>query len=106
MRMVLEGGSRPASVDLPLLRAVSRARRWAADLISGKVGSIGELATREQIDGRSMRRLIPLGFLAPTVVNRIVEGRQPVGLTVKALTRRIDLPLLWAAQEQSLGIGH
>jgi len=106
MRMVLAGGSAPARVDLPLLRAVSRARKWAEDLISGKVQSVEELARREQIDGRSMRRLIPLGFLAPTVVNRIAEGCQPVGLTVKALTRRIDLPLLWGAQEQSLGIGH
>jgi hypothetical protein len=30
--------------------------------------------------------------------------RQPVELTVEALTRRIDLPLLWSAQEQALGI--
>jgi hypothetical protein len=28
----------------------------------------------------------------------------PRSLTVEALTRRIDLPLLWSAQEQALGI--
>jgi hypothetical protein len=27
-----------------------------------------------------------------------------VELTVEALTRRIDIPLLWSAQEQALGI--
>jgi hypothetical protein len=27
-----------------------------------------------------------------------------VELTLEALTRRIDLPLLWSAQEQALGI--
>jgi site-specific DNA recombinase len=68
------------------------------------VWSIGELARREGIDGRSVRRLIPLGFLAPRIIEAIAEGRQPVELTVEALTRRIDLPLLWSAQEQALGI--
>jgi hypothetical protein len=45
---------------------------------------------------------IPLVFLAPTVVEAIANGRQPVEATVKALTRRIDLPLLWTAQRHEL----
>lgn len=56
------------------------------------------------IDGRSVRRLIPLGFLAPRIIETIAEGHQPVELTVEALTRRIDLPLLWSAQVQALGM--
>jgi hypothetical protein len=51
-----------------------------------------------------VRRLIPLGFLSPRVVEVIVEGRQPPDLTVIALTRRTNLPLLWSAQEQALGL--
>ena len=51
-----------------------------------------------------MRRLIPLGFLAPQIIEAIATGRQPVDLTLKTLTRRIDLPLLWSAQHQLLGI--
>jgi site-specific DNA recombinase len=104
MRIVLEGDATPTRVDLPLLKAVARARRWADDLVSGKVRSVGELARREGIDGRSVRRLIPLGFLSPRIIEAIAEGRQPVELTVEMLTRRIDLPLLWSAQEQALGI--
>jgi len=50
------------------------------------------------------RRLISLGFLSPRVVEAIVEGRQPPDLIAIALTRRIDLPLLWSAQEQALGL--
>jgi len=76
----------------------------ADDLVSGKVRSVGELARREGIDGRSVRRLIPLGFLSPRIIEAIAEGRQPVELTVEALTRRTDLPLLWSAQRQALGI--
>jgi ribosomal protein L40E len=46
----------------------------------------------------------PLGFLAPRIVEAIAEGRQPVDLTLEALTRRIDLPLRWSAQHQALGV--
>jgi site-specific DNA recombinase len=96
--------STPNRVDLLLLKAVARARRWADDLVSGEVRSVRELARREGLDGRSVRRLIPLGFLAPRIIEAIAEGRQPPELTLEALTRRIDLPLLWSAQEQTLGI--
>jgi site-specific DNA recombinase len=104
MRIVLEGESNPVPVDLPLLKAVARARRCADDLLLGKVRSVGQLARREGVDGRSVRRLIPLGVLAPRIVEAIAEGRQPVDLTLEALTRRIELPLLWCGQHHALGV--
>ncbi len=104
MRMVLEGDSNPTRIDLPLLKAVTRARRWSQDLLAGRVQSVGELAKRERLDARSVRRLIPLGFLSSRIVEAIVEGRVPPELTVIELTRRIDLPLLWSAQDQAFGL--
>jgi hypothetical protein len=104
MRMVLEGNSNPSRIDLPLLKAIARARRWSGDLLSGRVRSVDELARREGVEGRSVRRLIRLGALSPRIVEAIVEGRQPADLTVITLIRRINLPLLWSAQEQALGI--
>jgi hypothetical protein len=104
MRIVLEGASNPSRIDLPLLKAVARARRWSDELLSGRVRSVGELARREGIDTRSVRRLIRLGTLSPRIVEAIVEGQQPPNLTVISLIRRIDLPLLWSAQEQALNL--
>lgn len=104
MRIVLDGDSNPAHVDLPLLKAVARARRWSDDLLSGRVQSVGELAKREGIDGRSVRRLLRLGFLSPRIVEAIAEGRQPPDLTVMGLTRRTEIPMLWSEQEQMLGL--
>jgi site-specific DNA recombinase len=104
MGLVLEGDSSPRRIDLPLLKAVARARTWSDDLISGRVPSVDEIAKREHLDRRSVRRLMPLGLLSPRVVEAIVEGRQPPDLSVMALTRRIDIPLLWSAEEQSLGL--
>ena len=82
--------------------AVARARRWSDDLLSGRVRSVDELALREGVEGRSVRRLIRLCALSPRIVEAIVEGRQPPDLTVITLTRRIDLPPRWSAQEQAL----
>ncbi len=105
MRMVLEGDATAAArVDLPLLKAVARARRWSQDLIAGRVQSVSEIARREELDRRSVHRLLRLGFLSPRIVEAIAEGRQPPGLTVIGLSRRVDLPLLWRAQEQVLVI--
>jgi len=48
---------------------------------------------------------MPLAFLSPKIVKAIVEGRQPAELSVISLARRIDVPLLWTAQQQVLGLG-
>jgi site-specific DNA recombinase len=104
LRLVPEGDATPSRVNLPLLKAIARARSWSQDLVSGQVKSVGELAKREGLDRRSVRRLIWLGFLSPRIVEAIAEGRQSPDLTVIGLTRRIDLPLLWSAQESALSI--
>jgi hypothetical protein len=56
------------------------------------------------MNARSLRRLLPLGFLSPRIVKTVTEGRQPPELSVIGLTRRVELSLLWSAQEQTLGI--
>ena len=103
-RMVLAGEATPSRVELPLLKAVARARRWALELISEQVNSVDEIARREHMDKRSVRRLLRLGFLSPRIIEAIAEGHQPPDLTVFSLMRRVDLPLLWNAQEQALGL--
>ena len=40
----------------------------------------------------------------PRIIEVIAEGHQPPDLTVFTLLRRVDLPLLWNAQEQALGL--
>lgn len=106
LRMVLAGEtSAAARVDLSLLRAVARSRRWVRNLICGRAGAVRELARQENIDARSLRRLLPLGFLSPRIVEAIAEGRQPPDLTIAHFIHHTDLPLLWRAQRDLLGIG-
>ncbi len=104
MKIVFQGDDIPSRIDLALLKAVARARKWSEDLLSGRIESVDALAKREGLDKRSVRRLVRLGFLSPRILEAIVEGRQPADLTVIAVARRLDLPLVWNAQEQALDI--
>jgi hypothetical protein len=46
---------------------------------------------------------MPLAFLSPEIIEAIMEGSQPPELTIISLARRIDIPLLWSAQQKVLG---
>jgi len=105
MRLVIGGSSgSPPRIDSTILKATARARRWFDDLVSGREASMVEIGQRESVGQRYVSRMIRLAFLAPAIVERIVEGRQPPELTAQFLsTGRGDLPLSWQAQEKLLG---
>jgi site-specific DNA recombinase len=105
MRLVIEDNRATApQTDAALLKAVARAHQWSEDLLMGRAQSVAEIAQREGVGERYVRRLMRLAFLAPEIVHAIVAGNQPPELTAEALAERIDLPLLWTAQEQALGV--
>ena len=53
------------------------------------ISSADEIARREHMDKRSVRRLLRLGFLSPRIIEAIAEGHQPPDLTVFSLMRRV-----------------
>jgi site-specific DNA recombinase len=59
---------------------------------------------REGLAVRYVGRLIRLAFLAPDIVEAIVEGRQPGNLTAEGVTRHIEIPLEWRSQKAALNI--
>ena len=82
MRLIIDGDAAcTARIDLPLLNATARAYRWSNDLLEGRARSIGEIARREHLTGRHVRRVMRLAFLAPRIVEAIAEGRQPADLS-------------------------
>jgi len=88
--------------DPGLIRAVAKAHLWWQWITDGEVQSLREIAERENLDTPMVTRLIRLAFLSPKLISQIIEGMQPPSLTVKTLTREIDLPLVWDAQEEVL----
>ncbi len=62
-----------------------------------------EIARREGVGKQYVSRLIRLAFLAPAIVEQIVEGRQPPELTAQELrTGHLELPRVWEEQRQTL----
>ena len=105
MRLVIKGNGAPAArADSALLKAVARARQWSEDLMAGRAQSVAEIAERDLVSSRYVRRLLRVAFLAPEIVEAIAAGEQPPELTAEALAERIDLPLLWTGQAKAMGI--
>jgi site-specific DNA recombinase len=62
------------------------------------------LLGRTKKDASEVSRTLPLTFLAPDIVEAILEGRQPVGLTLHQLKRIPVLPVRWDDQHRRLGL--
>ncbi len=105
MRVVLSGhegaGTAP---DRALIRTVAQAHRWLDDLIGGRATSIRELSQIHKVDESDVSRMLPFAFLAPDIVESIVEGNHPDSLTTHSLKRRGFLPFDWESQRTALGL--
>jgi DNA invertase Pin-like site-specific DNA recombinase len=87
--------------DPALIKAIARGRAWFDELATGRARSLRDLAERDGISRRYIRRLVDVAFLSPQLVDTILQGRQPVELTATRLTE-LDLPLDWTEQHKLL----
>jgi hypothetical protein len=85
--------------DPTLLKALARAFRYQRMLDVGRYSSISEMAAGEKLDRGYLGRLLQLTLLAPDIVEAIVDGRQPEGVTVPGLLQNV--PDNWAEQRVS-----
>ena len=88
--------ARPAKRDPHLINLIRRG--WAA---WKKLTS--EQRSANPVERSHLVRLARLRFLAPDITLAIIEGRQPVELTARALLRCGELPIEWADQRKMLG---
>ena len=96
-------GERPTNRDDVLLKAVARAQTWFEDLKHQRFRDLAEIALHEKLPKTYVHALMPLAFLAPSIVTAILSGRQPADLTLKQLMLRTDLALDWTTQRRQLG---
>lgn len=88
-------------VRRPIVTAVPRARRWQEMLDTGEVGSLTALAEKMNADRSYVARILRLNLLAPDIVEAILDGREPRGLSLAKLTQ--TLPILWHEQSELFG---
>ncbi len=101
--MVLPPGANTRrNVNDALVKALARAFRWKRMLDSGGFSTIADLAQRERIAAPFLTRTMRLAQLAPDLVEAILDGRQPRGLTLEAL--REPVPSDWSEQRRHLTI--
>ena len=90
--------ARPAK---PLLKAVARAHQWYGWILTGKALSQTSIAKQIGVNPRYVIRVLQCAFLAPDIVEAILDGRQPPDLTFEKLTKNV--PLSWMEQRKQFG---
>ncbi len=94
---------RPPLRDDALLKAIARAHHWFEELKHQRFRDLAEIARHEELPKTYVHALIPLAFLAPSIVTAILKGTQPPDLTLQQLVSRTDLALDWPTQRRQLG---
>jgi len=103
-----DGGLSGGTMERPALQSL------LADIDSGKVDlivvykvdrltTVRDVAREDKIDEGDVSRFLPLAFLAPDIVEAILNGKQPLELTPERLKRLRTLPESWEEQRQLLG---
>ena len=95
-----EGGPATAPTrtraDPALVKALARAFRYQRLLDEGRYASISEIAAAEKIERGYLGSLLRLTLLAPDIVEYILDGRQPQGVSLPRLLE--PFPLAWDEQ--------
>jgi hypothetical protein len=92
------------STDLPdrtpvpsLVKALARARGWYERLITGKAGTVEQLAKKTGLTSTYVNRILQCALLSPEVTDAILSGQQGHHLTLTTLLQH--LPLDWRQQK-------
>jgi hypothetical protein len=86
----------PVHGDPALIKALARGFRWRRMLEEGRYASISEMAKAEGVERGYVGSLLRLTLLAPPMVEAIVVGRQPEGVTLPGLLE--GMPVAWGEQ--------
>jgi hypothetical protein len=87
--------------DITLIKAVARAFRWRGMLEADRFATISELAAAEKMNSSYVSRVLRLTLLAPDIIEAILDGRQPEGMTLPTLMEL--LPVEWDVQQALSG---
>jgi hypothetical protein len=105
IKMLIDGADRFATAkpDARLIKLLINARRFNATLVGSEGAPFATLAKREGVSPSYFTRLVRLSYLAPDIMQAILDGRQPRDLTGDKLLAHSRLPLTWQEQRRVLG---
>lgn len=79
-----------------LLVNLAKAWQWQEQLESGEFESVDEIAKTNNVDRTHVSRILQLTSLSPTIVEQILAGNEPDGLSLRQL--RKGIPVVWSDQ--------
>lgn len=103
LRLVIPSDGSPEQAvkrDESLVRFIARGRHWYRQITSGELTSIQAIAKAEGVTERYVARVLRGSLLAPVLMQKILDGRQPLRLSGRTLLN--PLPLLWTGQLREL----
>jgi len=98
-----EAHKKVSNLDMVLIKLIANAHLLKSELASGQADSIKAFAAKHNIDHGDAKNMIPLSYLAPSIVEDILAGHQPADLTARNLKYLSGLPMNWQDQRQFLG---
>lgn len=97
-----QGETQPSGLatrgDPTLVKALARAHRWRRMLEAGEHGNVRELAKAEKVNETYISRALRLTLLAPDMVEAVLDGRQPEGMTLPRMMEEVAVD--WGSQRR------
>jgi len=87
-------------MNRPLVQALAKAHRWQEQLEAGEYANIEDLANAVGVDRTYVGRVLKLTGLAPDIVEAILAGDEPEGVSLRKLQK--GLPVAWGEQRRRL----
>ncbi len=91
----------PSDVQAALVQALGRAFSWSDAMESGAFQSVSDLARNLDLDNSYVGRILKLTTLAPDIIEAILNGEEPSGLSLNQLIR--TFPMDWEQQRALFG---
>jgi hypothetical protein len=89
----------PTGQDETLIRNIARAHAWFEKIKAGS--TFAQIADAEGTSRRRVQQMIGLAFLAPEIVQAVLDGKQPTGFT-SDWCKTHDMPPDWSDQRALL----
>ncbi len=90
-----------SEVQGAVVQALARAFSWLDAIESGAVSSVSDLAKDLDMDNSYMVRILKLTTLSPDIIEAILNGEEPSGLSLARLIR--TFPTDWERQRVLFG---
>ena len=88
--------------DQALIEVLAQGQRWFEQWLRGEVASLRAIAQSVGKSERHVSQVIRAAFLAPDLVEALLQGRRPAQLSLRGVMK--ELPWDWNEQRRRFGL--